>query len=426
MPRLIYSLLFLLLLPVILIRLFQRGRKAPEYKARIKERFGFFTKPVLHQRPIWVHAVSVGETIAIAPMVKALKQQYPNTPIVMTCTTPTGSQRIKAIFGEGVFHVYAPYDEYTCVKRFYNKINPKLAIFVETEVWPNMVLEAKNRNIPTVLANARMSAKSAKGYAKLSWITRPVFAGLTQVMAQSANDGERLLSLGVKKNRLNVTGSIKFDIEISDSIRTQATELKKAYQGANGNPRPIWIAASTHQGEDALLLQAHKQVLIQHSNALLILVPRHPERFDSVFKLIKEQGFDGVRRTQNQAPLSNQQVLLADTMGEMMCLLGTADIAFVGGSLVPTGGHNMLEPAAWGLPVITGPHRFNFQVISDLLIDANNLVVKETPQAIAEQINTWMNDEALRTSTGQAGRAVVEQNRGALGRQLQALASYLK
>lgn len=426
MPRLIYSLLFLLLLPVILIRLFQRGRKAPEYKDRIKERFGFFIKPVLHQRPIWVHAVSVGETLAIAPMVKALKQQYPNTPIVMTCTTPTGSERIKAIFGEGVFHVYAPYDEYTCVKRFYNKMNPALAIFVETEVWPNMIAEAKSRNIPTVLANARMSEKSARGYAKLSWLTRPVFAGLSHVMAQSQSDGDRLLSLGVKKHHLSITGSVKFDIEISDAIREQAAALKKAYQGDKETPRPIWIAASTHQGEDELLLDAHKQVLTQNPSALLILVPRHPERFNSVFNLIKQQGFDAMRRTQKQAPSSNQQVLLADTMGEMMCLLGSADIAFVGGSLVPTGGHNMLEPAAWGLPVMTGPHRFNFQAISDLLIEANNLVVVENPQAIAEQINAWITDRTLRESTGQAGKSVVEQNRGALDKQLEILSRYAK
>jgi 3-deoxy-D-manno-octulosonic-acid transferase len=398
-----------------------RASKAVEYRQRVAERFGFFKSPDFEQAPIWVHAVSVGESLAIAPMVKALQQRYPSRPIVMTCMTPTGSERIQAMFGDSVFHVYAPYDLFGSVRRFYRKLNPALAIFVETEVWPNMVSEAHKRGIPTVLANARMSEKSAKGYAKLGWVTRPVFAKFTAVLAQNELDGKRLLALGVSDKALNVTGSIKFDMSLDEALREQARELRVSWNAAAGLERPVWIAASTHAGEDEQVLVAHKQLLKSQPEALLVLVPRHPERFDTVAQLIASAGFSAARRTQETPPRGNQQVLLADTMGEMMLLLGTADVAFVGGSLVPRGGHNVLEPAAWALPVLCGPHLFNFQVISELLMAAGNLQLVESSDALAVSLLHFFSDKNVREAAGQAGVQVVDQNRGALQRQLQAL-----
>lgn len=413
----LYTLLFYLLLPLIFLRLLWRSRLAPAYRRRIGERFGFFAAPAL-RAPIWVHAVSVGETIAAAPMIRALRQRHPECDIVVTTMTPTGSERVRALFGDDVFHVYAPYDVPDCIGRFLRRVRPRLLIIVETELWPNTVFACRARGIPTLLANARLSAKSARGYARVGALTRPMLRALDRVVAQNAEDGERFVELGLPRDRLLVSGSIKFDIAIDESLR-RAALAEREHWGVR--QRLVWIAASTHDGEDAALLDAHRRLREHHPDALLVLVPRHPERFDAVAALIEQWGMACARRSRKEPVALETAVLLGDTMGELLLLLGCADIAFVGGSLIPRGGHNTLEPAAWGLPILTGDSDFNFREISALLQRAGALAAVADADALARELALLAGDGGERHRRGQRAAAVVAANRGALERLLAAI-----
>ena len=419
MARRLYSLLFYLITPLIMLRLWLRARKAPAYGQRIAERFGFF-----EQRPaaggIWLHSVSVGETIAAAPLVKQLQQRYPDLAITVTTMTPTGSERVDALFGDRVFHVYAPYDLPDALARFLNKIQPSMMIIMETELWPNTVYACQQRGIPVVLANARLSAKSARGYQRFAPLTQPMLQGLSCVAAQHQQDAERFLALGVPADNVQVTGSIKFDIGVDDRLRQQACELKNRW--GQQAKRPIIVAASTHAGEEEMLLTAFRAVSQRCPQLLLILVPRHPERFNTVTQLC--EGLNYRRRSEGLEPEDNTQVYIADTMGEMMLLLGCADIAVVGGSLIDRGGHNMLEPAAWGLPIITGLSDFNFLAISELLQQRGGLVKVADQTQLNQQLQQWLDYPDQQAAAGQAALAVIEQNRGALDRLLAVIADY--
>jgi 3-deoxy-D-manno-octulosonic-acid transferase len=419
--RLLYTLLLYLLLPLILLRLWWRGRLAPAYRRRIAERFGLFRAPSL-RAPIWVHAVSVGETIAAAPLIRALQQRYPDRDIVVTTMTPTGSERVRALFGDGVFHVYAPYDLPDALARFLGRVRPALALIVETELWPNTVAACAARSIPTLLVNARLSARSARGYRRVAALTRPMLRALAGVVAQNAVDGDRFVALGLPRDRLAVSGSIKFDVELSAALRSRAASERLRLGLAR---RAVWIAASTHDGEDEMLLAAHAELRRRHPELLLILVPRHPERFDAVAALVARRGLSLVRRSGGSAVDADSAVLLGDTMGELLLLYGCADIAFVGGSLVARGGHNMLEPAAWGLPIVTGDSDFNFGEISALLQQAGALVKVADGAALTAALSTLLDDEAERLRRGGAAQQVVAQNRGALERLLQVIAGFL-
>jgi 3-deoxy-D-manno-octulosonic-acid transferase len=413
--RWFYTLLFYLLLPAILLRLWWRGRRAPAYRRRIGERFGFFATPRLRS-PIWVHAVSVGETIAAAPMIRALLAQ--GEQLVVTTMTPTGSERVRALFGEQVFHVYAPYDLPDCLGRFLRRIRPRLLVIVETELWPNTVHACAARGIPALLANARLSARSARGYARVEGLTRAMLGELTRVVAQNAEDGGRFVALGLPPERLRVSGSIKFDIAIDDSLRQRAAAERAAWGAAQ---RLVWIAASTHEGEDEVLLQAHRQLLAVRPDALLVLVPRHPERFDGVAALVARAGLSCARRSRGDRVTTDTAVLLGDTMGELLLLLGCADMAFVGGSLIERGGHNMLEPAAWGLAVITGDSDYNFREISAGLQQAGALVKVTDGEALGRELQALATDGELRRQRGERAAAMVAANRGALDRLLAAI-----
>lgn len=411
--RWFYTVLLYLISPLVLLRLLMRARKAPAYRQRIAERFGFFAAPA-HTGSIWVHAVSVGETIAAAPMIKALLERYPDKAITVTTMTPTGSERVCALFAQEiksgrVFHVYAPYDLPDAVGRFLHRIKPSLLIVVETELWPNIIHGCAQQRIPVLLANARLSEKSARGYARLSAITKPMLSEMTRVVAQNREDGERFIALGLPRERLVVSGSVKFDLTIDEALCQRARELRTGF-GA----RPVWIAASTHAGEDEILLAAQRKILKSHQKALLILVPRHPERFDEVANLIRREKLKLQRRSQHEKIAAGTQVLLGDTMGELLLLFGVADIAFVGGSLVERGGHNMLEPAAWGLPIVTGTSDFNFREISLLLQDAGALTMCSSAEQIASAIKHALHDAGWRQKRGAAAMEVVERNRGAL------------
>ena len=417
-----YTALFCLLLPVIVARLWWRARRAPAYRQRIAERFGIFSQSIPADG-IWVHAVSVGETIAAAPLIRALQLRHPHCVITVTTMTPTGSERVRALFGDSVAHVYAPYDLPLFIAGFLRRVRPRLLVIMETELWPNTVRACAQRGIPVLLANARLSQKSANGYARFTALTRPLFAGLSRVVAQSAEDGARFVGLGLPPSKLAVSGSIKFDLTLDATLTMAAADAK---QQMSAGWRLIWIAASTHAGEDEITLAAHRQLRAHHPEALLILVPRHPERFDAVARLIEQTGFAFSRRSRGVIVDSDSAVLLGDTMGELLFLFGCADAAFVGGSLVERGGHNMLEPAAWSLPILTGSSDFNFREISALLQRAGALRQCDSAEQIADQLEVLFSIPEERARRGAAARAVVEGNRGALQRLLDEIDALLR
>ncbi len=407
----LYSLLLHLALPFVVARLLWRSLRAPAYRQRLGERFGRF-KGSPAPGGIWIHAVSVGEVQAIEPLVRHLRDAHPNLAITLTTTTPTGSERVRALFGEGVFHVYFPYDLTWCLRPFLRRIRPRLLVMVETEIWPNLLKLCAEEGITTLLANGRLSIRSAKGYARLGRFTHGVFRRIGLVAAQSQADADRFIALGVRASRVMITGSIKFDQRLPASAQERSQVMKRFF----GEDRPVWVAASTHEGEEEQVLAAHRQVLKQIPNALLVLVPRHPERFDRVAALARREGFSLVRRSDNAPCSGTTQVYLGDTMGELPLFLGAAEVAFIGGSLIERGGHNMLEASAQGVPVVFGPHVFNFPAISELLLEREAAVQVRDAEELSEVVSRWLGDASERSRIGENGRRAVEENRGALKR----------
>ncbi|WP_319535994.1 lipid IV(A) 3-deoxy-D-manno-octulosonic acid transferase [uncultured Vibrio sp.] len=396
--RLIYTLLLALASPILLFGLYKSKPNKPKFGSRWKEHFGITPKLNTDQRPIWIHAVSVGESIAAAPLIKALKKQNPEQTILVTTTTSTGAEQVSKL-GDLVEHRYMPIDFSFAVKGFLKATNPKQMLIIETELWPNTLNTVHKAGIPITVVNARLSEKSCRNYAKVQALFDLLHPCLTQVLCQAKSDAARFERLGVERNKLSVTGSIKFDIQISDDVKAKGKELRSAL----GEQRPAWIAASTHKGEDEQVLNAHKKVLESYPDALLILVPRHPERFDSVFELCQEQGFATIRRTTDLAVEPTAQVYLGDTMGEMLILIGAADVCFMGGSLIgdKVGGHNVLEPAALGVPVITGPSYYNFKSIVDKLTKVEGIVICANSDEIADSLLRWLN-----MSTAELNKAI--------------------
>ena len=405
----IYTALLYLILPYMLLRLLWRSLKTPAYRGRWKERLGLF-EPFGEADTLWIHAVSVGEVQAALPLVRLLRERHPDQPIVITTTTPTGSQRVKELFNDELFHVYAPYDLPLIVERFLDRARPRLMVLMETEIWPNMLAICQRRGIPSLLANARLSERSARGYASLGAFTRNTFATIDLIAAQAPADAKRFAELGAKPDRIEVTGSIKFDIRLPRILNEQAEVVRRIW----GYDRPVWVAASTHEGEDEQVLDAHAQICQQLPACLLVLVPRHPERFDRVAALCRKRGFNLVRRSSQANCQPGTSVFLGDSMGELPVFLAGADVAFVGGSFVEHGGHNMLEPAALGVPVVFGPHNFNFAAISELLLENDAAVCVQTASELAVVVEGWLGDASERYRVGENGRRVVEQNRGAL------------
>lgn len=408
MTRPLYTALLYLALPLVLVRLWWRGRRAPAYRERWAERLGRFAPPP-RRGGVWIHAVSVGEVQAIAPLVRRLRDSRPTLPITLTTTTPTGSARVRALFGDTVFHVYLPYDMPWALNGFFERVAPQLLLMVETEVWPNLLATCRSRGVTTLLANGRLSEKSLAGYRRLGRLARTAFGSVDCVAAQATPDAQRFIVAGVPSDRVVVTGSIKFDMRIPASVEEQAEVLSRQWGG-----RPVWVAASTHDGEDERLLRAHRWLLDRLPDALLVLVPRHPERFDSVAALCTRDGQTVVRRSAGEVPGTETTVFLGDTMGELPVLLGAADVAFIGGSLVPVGGHNMLEASAQGVPVVFGPHVFNFATISALLLDEGAARQVQNARALTDLLVDWLTDASARSEVGERGRRVVDANRGAL------------
>ncbi|EKD72753.1 MAG: hypothetical protein ACD_45C00597G0003 [uncultured bacterium] len=417
--RYLYSVLFYLAMPFIFLRLLWRSRRNPLYRKRLRERLGFCPHR-LHQC-IWVHAVSLGETIAAVPLIKALKTAYPGIPILVTNMTLTGSLRVQAALGDSVLHAYIPYDLPDAVARFIDRVNPNIVVIMETELWPNLFAACKKRAIPLIVTNARMSAQSAKGYQRITSLVHDMFTAITMLAVQAEPDAARFVELGMPRERISVTGNLKFDLEISPDVAVKGEVLRERL----GQKRLIWVAASTHSGEDEMMLAAHRIVQANIPHALLILVPRHPERFDSVASMIVEHGFKLLRHSQAVQCSSDITVYLGDTMGEMMLMYAASDVACVAGSFVPVGGHNIIEPAALHKPVMTGPYLFNFAEISQLMLAANGMVKVDNTEQLAQAVIQFFADEKYRQQVGNNAFSVVAKNRGALQRQVNLITPFL-
>jgi 3-deoxy-D-manno-octulosonic-acid transferase len=416
----LYTALLYLIQPFVWLRLLLRSRKAPAYRKRWAERYGFCRGKVAPDG-IMLHSVSVGETLAAIPLVRALRHRYPTIPITVTTMTPTGSERVQSAFGKNVHHVYLPYDLPCAMNRFLDTVRPKLVIVMETELWPNMITALHNRKIPLVIANARLSERSAKGYKKLGNFTRRLMSRITLIAAQNEEDAGRFLELGLKRSQLTVTGSLKFDISVTPELAARAITLRRQWAPR----RKVWIATSTHDGEESIILDAHRQLLAKFPDLLLILVPRHPERFKDAKELVQKGGFSYTLRSSGEIPSNSTQVVIGDSMGELMLLYGIADLAFVGGSLVERGGHNPLEPAAHAIPVLMGPHIFNFKDICAKLLQADGMITVTDAQSLVREISTLLTDEDYRLYYGRHAVEVLHQNQGALQRLLQLLQPYL-
>ncbi len=421
--RLLYSALYYCLLPLLVLRMLWRSRLAPAYRQRLAERFGLFPAPPGLDRPaIWLHAVSVGETVAAGPLVKLLLQRYPEHRLVVTTTTPTGSQRVHSLFGDRVFHVYLPWDLPGPLHRFLRKTRPELLLIMETELWPNMLHYSRATGCRILLVNARLSERSARGYSRVGRLTRQMLEQLDAAACQTPADGKRLLSLGLPASAIEPTGSIKFDLELDEELRQRAASLRQALSEGG---RPVLVAASTHVGEEELVLAAYREVRLALGDCLLVIVPRHPERFDDVSALCRQEGWQVLHRSSGTNPGAGDDILLGDTMGELLLLLGTATVAIIGGSLLPHGGHNALEAAAWGVPVITGPHMENFSDATERLISAGAMVRLDTPAGLVPCLLELLRDPGRRQRMGMAGRQVLADNCGATNRVLALVAGQL-
>jgi 3-deoxy-D-manno-octulosonic-acid transferase len=457
--RRLYTLLLILMLPLVLLRLALRGLRNRDYWRRIPERFGFVND--LGSAPlIWLHAVSVGEARAAVPLVKRLAEEYVHHRFLITTMTPTGSATVRQTLGdwtepraagqgrpasgfgdwtepraagqgrpasglgERVAHCYVPYDYPSSVRRFLDRTHPVLAVIMETELWPNLFHECRARGIPLLVANVRLSERSARRYRRVAPLVRATLGQVSRFGVQNEADAARLRALGAPAERVAVTGSIKFELSLPASLIESAEVLRRAW----GADRPVWLAASTHDGEDEPLLLAHADLRRQarFANALLVLVPRHPERFGAVVRLSRKLGFNTAQRSdvqEAQVPRAATasgvldpavEVLVGDTMGELQLFYAAADVAFVGGSLVATGGHNLLEAAAVGKPVVFGPHMFNFAEIAQMTLERGAGVQVHTAADVAPAIGDFLGNANRRFGAGEAGRKMVEENRGAL------------
>ncbi|QFY43556.1 3-deoxy-D-manno-octulosonic acid transferase [Candidatus Methylospira mobilis] len=408
--RLVYTSLFYLLTPLILARLYWRGRKLPAYRQRWAERFGYYNTPAASGGALWFHAVSVGEAEAAFPLIRRMQARFPELPCVVTTTTPTGSRRVAQVLGETVLHVYLPYDMPDCVRRFLAHFQPRLAVIMETEIWPNLYRACRCAAIPVVIVNARVSGRSARGYARLGALTREALADVRCIAAQTEADRQRFVALGSRCDETLTTGNIKFDIELPAEAAANAAMLRK---NCFGVLRPIWIAASTHEGEETQVLEAFKRIRADHPELVLILAPRHPERFDAVAELCCAAGWKLVRRTDGETACE-ADVFLLDTLGELKQFYGASDIAFVGGSLAPVGGHNLMEPAAVALPVLVGPCLHNFKAAADALLSAGGALLVHDAMELAAACSGLLSDQEYRKHMGVQALAFVNAGQGAL------------
>ena len=409
--RAVYALFTYLLLPVYALYWVVRGLVNRSYWDRFNQRFGVGF-PQLPEGSIWVHAVSVGEVQAAVPLVRELQRRFPSRQVLVTTVTPTGAAHVRKLFGDSVAHCYIPFETPNAVNNFFKAAKPALALVMETEIWPNLYHACGEKGVPLVLVSARISPKSVERYRKLLPLFREALSHGILIAAQGDADARRFLSLGANPARTWITGNIKFDFEHPADLPAKGAAFREAHFPG----RPVWVAASTHEGEEGLVLDAHRRVLETTPDALLVLVPRHPERFDSVASLTRKKGFEAVRRTDGRPVPADVSIFLGDTMGELPMFYAASDVAFLGGTLVPIGGHNLLEPGALGLPVITGPHLFNTQEIADLFTDIGAASIVDDSRGLADGVQSLFADPEAAMAIGRKGRQVVKTNRGALKR----------
>lgn len=414
--RFLYTLIMYLGTPIILYRLASRGLRYRDYFARWRERFGFFPAPDIKDS-IWIHAVSVGEVNAAVPLIEALMERHADHSFVVTTITPTGSERVVHLFGERVFHVYLPYDLPASVRRFLDRVRPRMGVILETEIWPNLYFECDARKIPLVIVNGRLSERSLRGYRPVWSLARSALRRAHEVAAQSHADARRFEVLGAEPERVTIAGNLKFDMSVSAHWLTGGMAMRKAW----GLARPVWIAASTHEGEELSVFKAHLEVLRRFPDALLLIAPRHPERFRAVEQTGRHLGFSVGVRSIDEAPSSAMQCFVIDTMGELMNYFAAVDVAFVAGSLVPIGGHNVLEPAALAKPVLVGPLTFNFAEITRTLVKDGGAMRVKNAEALGIAVNDLLADTVRRQRMGMAARQVFERERGAVIRTMQVL-----
>lgn len=419
--RLAYALITYLMMPVYAAYWAVRGLGNRSYRDRFGQRFGF-GYPLMTGGSIWIHAVSVGEVQAAVPLIKSLVKQFPDRRLLVTTVTPTGAARVEALFGDSVQHCYIPFETPYAVTRFFNSVQPDIALILETEIWPNLYYECGRREIPLVLVSARISPNSMGTYRSFLPLFRETLSYGIVIAAQSEADAERFRLLGAAPERTKVTGNIKFDIELPKNL----LESGDAFRRENFAGRPVWVAASTHDREEEQVLHAHELVRKQFPDALLVLVPRHPERFATVRSLLHKQGLNFVARTDGVPCTSDTEVYLGDTMGDVPLFYAASNVAFVGGSLVPIGGHNLLEPAALGRPVVTGPHLFHTQDIAGKFEKLGASITVNNAGQLGAAVADLFADEARATDIGNRGREIVQQNKGALDRLLKLLEPLLR
>jgi 3-deoxy-D-manno-octulosonic-acid transferase len=418
--RALYSLVIRLGLPLSLYYLMWRGLRQNEYFDRWSERFALYRSQPIPDC-LWLHAVSVGEVNAAIPLVNALRAAHPGRPLLVTTTTPTGSARVRALWGESVLHVYLPYDLPGAVRNFIGHFHPAIAIVMETEIWPNLFAELQRRGVPAIIANARLSERSFKAYRPIGPLVRITMATIDHVAAQSEADAARYRKLGALPQNVHATGNLKYDLPLSADMQ----ETSRQWRARWGLARPVWIAASTHPEEEAVVLQAHRAVLERFPDALMLWAPRHPERFAAAASASTRAGLRVATRRADSLPHADTEVFVIDTLGELMAFYAAADVAFVGGSLQEIGGHNLLEPAAFGVPALVGPHTFNFTEITDLLLGTGTVQRIADAASLGAKLCELLADPKERSRRGEAGRLRIETERGALARTLRLVESCL-
>jgi 3-deoxy-D-manno-octulosonic-acid transferase len=408
--RFVYIVIAYLLAPVVIGALALRGLRDRSHWQGFSQRFGLGR--TLEAESIWVHAVSVGEVQAAAPLVQALLERFPAVPLVLTTATPTGRARAQALFKKGVDVRYVPVDLPGSVRRFFQRVRPRLAVILETEIWPNLYNRCGRLNVPLVMASARISPRSVNRYRRLVGLFRDALSHGIFIAAQSEEDAERFRSIGASPQRTHVIGNIKFDFGYPPDIAERGHELRRML----GTHRPVWVAGSTHAQEEDVVLDAHALIRQRYPDALLVLVPRHPPRFGDVAGALRDRGIAFVSRTSRVPVAADTQVFLLDTLGELPPFYAAGDVAFVGGSLVPIGGHNLLEPAALGEPIVAGPHNFNSADISRLLIERGAVKIVHNASELARVVGELLADQSARMRMGAAGLRAVDENRGAVSR----------
>lgn len=418
--RRLYSAAFYCALPVVFARLLWRSIRAPDYRKRLSERLGYYRN--LHRRSVvWFHAVSVGEAEALFPLVKRMRARFPEQNVLVTTTTPTGSARVRDVLGECVDHVYLPYDVPGAVDRFLLAFEPVLAVIMETEIWPNLFAACTERGIPLYLVNARLSSRSARGYLKIARLVRPVLTRITRIAAQTQEDCQRFVQIGADAEKVERVGNIKFDMEMASGLIDGGERLKAEWFSG----RFVWIIASSHEREESLFLDLYRDLQTAIPDLLLLLVPRHPERFAAVEKLCRQARLNVVTRASGSPCSRHTDVFLLNKMGELKQFYAAADVAFVGGSMVPAGGHNILEPAALGVPVLFGPYMNNFKEIASNIVARRAAIQCRDQQQIRAAVLELFQRPEWRKELAVRGRTFVEQNRGALERTVQILSDAL-